>query len=61
MMTRYGYDASGNRVAKGPITKMSCDPTQNGFETSGQESDYIVNQSGQPVTKTTMESHGVMQ
>ncbi len=62
VMTGYVYDASGNRVAKGPITmSTSCDPTTNGFEGSGQESDYIQNQSGQTVTKTTMGSNGAMQ
>ena len=40
---------------------MSCDPTTNGFESSGQESDYILNQSGQPVTKTMKASNGTMQ
>lgn len=42
---------------RGP--QWSCDPTTNGFEGSGQESDYITNQSGQVVTKTTMDE-GVM-
>ena len=60
MKTGYVYDADGNRVAKGPITKWSCDPTTNGFESSGQESDYILDRSGQPVTETTMGSGGTM-
>ncbi len=42
---------------RGP--QWSCDPTTNGFEGSGQESDYITNQSGEVVTKTTMDE-GVM-
>jgi hypothetical protein len=59
-MTGYVYDADGNRVAKGTITSMSCDPTQNGFETSGNETDEVLNQSGQPVTETTMSGTGNM-
>ena len=46
-------------MAKGPITTMSCDPTTNGFAGSGQESDYIRDPAGQPVTKATMDE-GVM-
>lgn len=55
VMTEYIYDASGNRVAKGPITTWSCDPSTNGLEASAQETDYIINQSGQQVTEMTQD------
>jgi len=60
-MTGYIYDADGNRVAKGTITTWSCDPTKNGFESSGNETDYVLNQSGQTVTETVMGDTGAMQ
>jgi len=60
-MVGYVYDADGNRVAKGPITAWSCDPTTNGFESSAYETDYVLNQSGQTVTETTKSDTGVMQ
>jgi len=60
-MVGYIYDADGNRVAKGPITSWSCDPTTNGFESSAYETDYVLNQSGQTVTETTKSDTGVMQ
>jgi hypothetical protein len=60
-MTGYVYDADGNRVAKGTITQWSCDPTTNGFETSGNETDYVLNQSGQTVTETVMGDTATMQ
>jgi|GEM_PF-1432028 len=60
-MVGYVYDADGNRVAKGPITSWSCDPTTNGFESSAYETDYVLNQSGQTVTETTKSDTGVMQ
>lgn len=58
VMTGYVYDADGNRVAKGPITSWSCDPTTNGFESSGNETNYVLNQSGQIVTETTLDGSG---
>ncbi len=33
-MTGYLYDADGIRVAKGLLTAWSCDPSQNGFQTT---------------------------
>jgi RHS repeat-associated protein len=47
-MMGYLYDADGTRVAKGNITKMSCDPTISGFTTT---SDYILGVSGEQVTE----------
>ena len=34
----YVYDAAGNRVAKGTILTMSCDPSVNGFQATN---DYV--------------------
>lgn len=47
-MTGYLYDASGNRVAKGSITSMSCDVTTNGFT---QMEGYVVGPSGEQLTE----------
>ena len=55
MMTGYIYDAEGNRVAKGTITQWSCDPSSNGFMTTANETDYVLNQAGQPVTEMTQD------
>lgn len=52
-MTGYIYDADGNRVAKGSITSMSCDPSTNGFTT---ESDYVRDQAGNQLTELTADS-----
>lgn len=55
IMTGYIYDADGNRVAKGSITSMSCDPSKNGFVT---ESDYVRDQSGNQLSEFTADSNG---
>ncbi len=47
LMTGYLYDAEGNRVAKGTITTMSCDPTTNGFQFT---ENYVLGPSGEELT-----------
>jgi hypothetical protein len=42
-MTGYLYDADGNRIAKGTITAMNCDPATNGFQLTAS---YVLGQSG---------------
>jgi RHS repeat-associated protein len=42
--------ADGERVAKGTITTMSCDPTANGFQT---QSDYVRDQAGNQLSEFT--------
>jgi len=44
----YLYDADGNRVAKGTLTSMSCDPTTNGFQATNV---YIIGPDGQEMTE----------
>ncbi|MGA1982948.1 MAG: RHS repeat-associated core domain-containing protein [Acidobacteriaceae bacterium] len=44
----YLYDAAGNRVAKGTITQLSCDITQNGFT---QTAGYVVDSTGEQLTE----------
>jgi RHS repeat-associated protein len=39
-MTGYLYNAEGIRVAKGPITTMSCDPVTSHFQVSGATTTY---------------------
>ena len=46
-MTGYLYDATGNRVAKGTITTMSCDPTANGFQFT---ENYVLGPSDEELT-----------
>ena len=46
-MTGYIYDAVGNRVAKGTITSMSCDPTANGFTFT---ENYVLGPSGEELS-----------
>lgn len=46
-MTGYIYDAEGNRVAKGTITTMICDPTTNGFQLTES---YVLGQGGEELT-----------
>ena len=46
-MTGYLYDADGNRVAKGTITSMSCDPGSNGFQLAES---YVLDTSGEELT-----------
>ncbi len=57
-MTGYIYDADGNRVAKGTITSLSCDTTQNGFQPG---TDYVLGPGGEPVTELAEDSNGTMQ
>jgi RHS repeat-associated protein len=56
-MTGYIYDADGNRVAKGTITSLSCDTTQNGFQPG---TDYVLGPGGEPVTELAEDSNGTM-
>ena len=46
-MTGYLYDTDGNRVAKGTITTMSCDPGTNGFRLTES---YVLGLSGEELT-----------
>lgn len=46
-MTGYLYDADGNRVAKGTITSMNCDPGSNGFQLTGS---YVLDLSDEELT-----------
>ena len=46
--TGYLYDADGTRVAKGTITKWSCDPSSNGFMTIN---DFVLGLGGEQVTE----------
>jgi len=57
VMTGYIYDAEGNRVSKGSITSMSCNPSSNGFKPM---SDYVVGPSGEQVSELGMDSNGTM-
>ena len=50
-MTGYLYDADGTRIAKGSITAWSCDPAQNGFQTTN---DYILGLGGEQLTEMGM-------
>jgi RHS repeat-associated protein len=59
-MTGYVYDAEGNRVAKGAITSWSCDPSANGLEISGNETDYVLGPGGQQAAELTQDSNGSM-
>ena len=45
--TGYLYDAQGNRVAKGTIGTMSCDPTTNGFQITES---YVLGPSGEELS-----------
>ena len=46
-MIGYLYDAEGNRVAKGTINSMSCNPGSNGFQLTES---YLLGQSGEELT-----------
>jgi RHS repeat-associated protein len=46
--TGYLYDADGTRVAKGTISKWSCDPSTNGFTTIN---DFVLGLGGEQVTE----------
>jgi RHS repeat-associated protein len=59
-MTGYVYDADGNRVAKGTITSMSCDPSVNGIATANNETDYILGPGGEQVTELAQDANGSM-
>ena len=56
-MTGYIYDASGQRVAKGTISTMSCDPSVNGFSPTN---DYIIGPSGEQMTELAMDANNSM-
>ena len=56
-LTGYIYDASGERIAKGSITSMSCNPSSNGFQSA---SDYILGPGSEQVTEMKL-TGGVMQ
>jgi RHS repeat-associated protein len=56
-VTGYVYNAEGERVEKGSITSMSCDPTTNGFR---PQNDYILGLGGEQLTEMTANSDGVM-
>jgi RHS repeat-associated protein len=59
-MTGYVYDAGGNRVAKGTITSMSCDPSVNGIATANNETDYVLGPGGEQVTELAQDANGTM-
>ncbi len=46
-MTGYLYDADGDRVAKGTISTMSCNPATNGFQFA---EDYVLGPSGEELS-----------
>ena len=50
VMTGYVYNADGVRVAKGPITTMSCDPAISGLLISN-ETDFVIGPSGEQLTE----------
>ena len=56
-LTGYVYDAEGNRVAKGTITAMSCDPGVNGFQATN---DYVRGPGGEQLTETGSDGQGNM-
>lgn len=57
VMTGYIYDADGNRVAKGAISTMSCDPSTNGFTT---QADYVRDQAGHQLSEFVPGQNGAM-
>ena len=56
-MTGYVYDAEGNRVSKGTITSMSCDPSVNGYQATN---DYVRGPGGEQLTETGSDGQGNM-
>jgi RHS repeat-associated protein len=56
IMVGYLYDADGNRVAKGTITAMNCDPASNGFTLTES---YVLGPSGEELTQ--LGANGVWQ
>lgn len=57
VMVGYIYDADGNRVAKGTITSMSCDPSVNGFTATAN---YVVDEAGHQLSELDPDSNGTM-
>lgn len=53
----YIYNAEGERVAKGSITTMSCDPVTNGFQPM---TDYVVGPNGAAVSDVVSDGMGNM-
>lgn len=49
--TGYLYDGDGNRVAKGTITAMSCDPATSGFQMTES---YVLGPSGEELTQFSL-------
>jgi hypothetical protein len=56
-MTGYLYDAEGNRIAKGSITTMSCDPSANGFSSTN---DFVLGPGGKQVTEMAVEGDNTL-
>jgi RHS repeat-associated protein len=56
-MTGYVYDAEGNRVSKGTILSMSCDPSVNGYQATN---DYVRGPGGEQLTETGSDGQGNM-
>jgi RHS repeat-associated protein len=56
-MTGYIYDAGGQRVSKGTVFVMSCDPAISGFKPTN---DYILGPSGAQMTEMAMDSNNSM-
>jgi RHS repeat-associated protein len=52
-MTGYLYDADGDRVAKGTISTMSCNPATNGFQFA---KDYVLGPGGEELTTLSVAS-----
>jgi RHS repeat-associated protein len=51
-LTGYLYNASGQRVAKGKINSLSCDPSSNGFGTmTNPYTQYILGPNGEQMTE----------
>ena len=59
-LTGYIYDAEGTRVAKGIITAWSCNPSANGFSSSVNETDYVLDQSGAQMVELATDYNGAM-
>ena len=56
-LTGYLYNAEGVRVAKGPITTMSCDPTVSGLLPS-TETDYVLGLNDEQVSEIGPNGNG---
>ena len=56
-MTGYLYDAEGNRIAKGSITTMSCDPSANGFSSTN---DFVLGPGGEQITEMAVEGDNTL-